>query len=612
MNLLRRLALAGLVLVLPLAFWTPFNECFPLSKLLVLLAFGGVALVAGGTVPRHGVYAWLPFWLATAVIGAVAGACRPSAWRSVPEALTLILPPLLAASAVRAGEAGRLARMLVAGALVASVWGLVQALGLEPGEWLSPFHKGVASTLGNPDILGGFLVLPFTLAFSLALLRPSVLRWTAAVVISLALLATEARAAWLGGAAAVAVLLLWGSRGRVCPVVIAAMMAAAAIAASPTVGAPTAGAVPVGEGPVGAGAAGPGRAGEMAARLASPEALFQRLWIWRIAGRALRDSPVMGLGTGAFRGAYLAGQTAEHARGRQDYHYSEHAHLEPLHLAVELGVVGLGVWLWGLACAFRLWWTGPLRKSDPGVWRGIGAGAVGVFVNGLLSFPFHVPPTAVSFWLLLGAGPAAVAPASPAPVGQDRRSSATTGMVAGLLLLAAILVLPFRLATVSVLMREGQVRVLAGFPQAASSEYARARALVAGDWRLFWLSAIAERSSGNPEGGLALAGAGLVLEPDFYELWHESGMAASAMGRDADAEAAYRRALAVNPGFVHSWNNLGNLLGRAGRLVEAEDAQRRALRSDPSLAEARRNLVVTLLRMRKAGEARRIMEGGAP
>jgi len=585
----RRLALAGLVLVLPLAFWTPFYDCFPASKLLVLLAFGGVALVVGARMPHHGAYAWLPFWLAVAATGAVAGACRPSAWRSIPEALVLALPPLLAVLAVRAGEAGRLARMAVAGAFVASAWGLAQGLGLEPGGWISPFHKGVASTLGNPDLLGGFLVLPFALACSFAMAGPSasrpsgIARWTAVAVIGLALLATEARAAWLGAAASAGALMAWRSAIRPRSVAAGAVMVAVSLGVLVTVA---------------RGVPGNG----LVSRLASSEALFQRLWTWRIAGQVFRESPVMGLGAGTFRGAYLAGQTAEHGRGRLDYHYSEHAHLEPLHLAVELGVVGLGAWLWGLACVFRLWWTGPLRQSDPGAWRGIGAGAAGVLVNGLLSFPFHVPATVAPFWLLLGA----------VPEGRVSRPRGPWRMVVSLVGLAVVLALPMRFATVGVLMREGQVRVLAGDPRAAAAEYARARTLMAGDWRLFWLSAVAATRSGDPAGALVLAGRGLELEPDTYELWHESGMAAAVLGRTAEAEAAYRRAITVNPSFVHSWNNLGNLLGRAGRLAEAEDAQRRALKLDPALEEARSNLVVTLLRMRKAAEARRIMEGGAP
>jgi hypothetical protein len=540
--------------------------------------------------PFSGPNGWLPFWLAVAAGGAFMGAGRPSPWRSVPEALGMALPPLVAAAAAGPGGVGRLARAAVAAGFVVALWGLVQAAGLEPGRWLSPFHKGVASTMGNPDLLGGFLVMPFALALSLALSGRRALGWVAAGVAGAALLATEARAAWLGAGIASVLLLAWRSpakpRSTSADAVLAFIFLAVIIVSVRML----------------SGLSNPtGRDSRMITRLTSSEALTQRLWTWRLSARALAGSPVTGLGAGSFRGAYLAAQTAEHARGRKDYLYSEHAHLEPLHIAVEFGVVGLGIWLWGLAAVLRGWFLGPLARSDPAAWRGIGAGAAGVLANGLLSFPFHVPPTAALFWLLL------------APRRRDdgeRRGRA--GMLAGLAVTAVLLVPAFRLAEVSILMRAGQVRVLAGAPGAAAEAYARARGTMVYDWRLCWQSAVAENGSARPDAALSFLAPALSREPDMFELWHEAGGAEKALGRTAEAEAAYRRAVGVNPGFAHSWNNLGNLLGRANRLPEAERAQRRALVLDPGLVEARRNLAVTLMRMRRTAEARRILEGGAP
>ena len=83
---------------------------------------------------------------------------------------------------------------------------------------------------------------------------------------------------------------------------------------------------------------------------------------------------------------------------------------------------------------------------------------------------------------------------------------------------------------------------------------------------------------------------------------------ARAAGDDAAAEAAWRAALLVDPLSARGWNNLGNLLGSQGRLREAEAAQRRAVELAPGMPEARRNLAITLLRLGRKTEARRVLE----
>ena len=49
------------------------------------------------------------------------------------------------------------------------------------------------------------------------------------------------------------------------------------------------------------------------------------------------------------------------------------------------------------------------------------------------------------------------------------------------------------------------------------------------------------------------------------------GTLLGALGRSAEAEAAYREAVALQPGFAHARLNLGHLLERAGRTAEALD-----------------------------------------
>src|SRR5678809_157339 len=166
----------------------------------------------------------------------------------------------------------------------------------------------------------------------------------AAALLGLALLATEARAAWLG--AGVAALVLATNNRRQALMTFAAGTALLAVWLVVNPGA--------------------------WARARSGGALTERVWTWRLAARIVADAPLAGTGPGTFRTQFLARQTAAHDHGEAFYHYTEYAHLEPLHVWVEVGAIGLGLFCWGLATALRGWWRGPLRARDPALWRGIG------------------------------------------------------------------------------------------------------------------------------------------------------------------------------------------------------------------------------------------------
>lgn len=560
--LFHRLALVSSVMLLPMVFWTPFNDCFPLPKLLALALFGGLALVAGPW-RISPVLFWVIPWGAWTIIMSVLGPGCRSWWRPLNDALAVVGPVLVAVSA--SGGSPALARRisfgLVAAASLIGGYALLQAGGIDLGEWISPFHKGVAATIGNPDLLGGMLVFPFALALAGWLENISLIRVIPVALILAAIIATETRAAWL--ASAVVMFYLAGRHNRRA---LAGVAAAGLLSACFWLyGHPAA-----------------------AGMLASSSALDERLWTWKVAARALRAHPVAGWGTGSFRGVFLQEQ-AEALKTGGSFHYTEFAHLEPLHLWTETGVVGLGLFLWGLFSV--------LRALRPG--RGVLAGWAGILADGAMSFPLHVPPTAVPAWAVAGAGITG---------GRQFRAVPSLRLAAAFSWFFALVVL-FRSAGSSGWLRTGQALVQDGRFLEAQAAFDKAALLVPGDIRPWWYSAIAARNGYLPSRSLAMADRGLVLEPAWAELHLERGLALKALGRLDGAETAYREAIRFSPGFSHAWNNLGNLLGSEGRLREAEQAQRRAVELAPDSPEARRNLAVTLARMGRKGEAQAVMEG---
>ena len=632
--LLARLAGLSLVTVLPLACWTGMQDCFPLPKLLALMLFGFLVVFLRPAVRTPGVFMWLIPLTSWIVAGVLArDGTRLAGWRAWPEAAILVVPAW-AACAVP-GSVRRTADFLLFAAVMVASYGLAQAIGWEPGKWISPFHKGVAATIGNPDLLGGFLVIPFALALARGIGSPgrggiagrrvslagvngakvaddfgdrqaslaaapgqtlTLRRASLAVtfVLGAALIATEARAAWLAGAVASGILVFRGSMRTVVVTAAAAVWGLAFLLYLH-----------------------PGALGN----ILSFSAFTERAWTWKIAGRALRSAPLAGHAAGSFRSVYMDYQARARYRGEEYFHYSEYAHNEPIHLAVETGVVGLGLAIWAVACLVAGWRLSPLKGTDPALWRGLGAGGAGFLANSMLSFPLHVPPTVVPLAVLLGLAVRTGGRTSSLPgvagvaEGNAVRAALTPGLsatVAGCAVLAVMLACPFRLAFESAALYRGQAMVLAGMPAMGMVQYEGAMKLISGDVRLPWFAAAAAQQAGNSSAALKHSGDAVLMEPCLSDVWYTHGVILKAAGRDGEAEAAYRTALSINPGYAMAWNNLGNLLGARGRLREAEQAQRKALKLDPAFREARQNLALTLMMLQKAAEARRIMTGGEP
>lgn len=103
-------------------------------------------------------------------------------------------------------------------ACILSVYGILQYYGIDPiprdyirTGWLTAF-----ATFGNPNFMGGYLVLMIPFSMHLYIIKKSKLGCIAFSIIILCLLCTMTRGAWLGGIAAVATYLfvLWFSKER--------------------------------------------------------------------------------------------------------------------------------------------------------------------------------------------------------------------------------------------------------------------------------------------------------------------------------------------------------------------------------------------------------------
>lgn len=211
-------ALTPLVIAAPppqlgsLAAWRGF-DIFDLPKAVAILVFSGLSLcalciaLARGESKLH----WHPvLWVLVGLLGwtAVATLLAHSPLRAIwggsqsNEGLVAVfgyaLVAFLAIQYVRSAQALKSVAVAaaVSGSLV-SLYGILQWMGVDLFVWVGDVGDRVASTYGNPNLLGAYLIFPLAMALGLALSTPRGARsyawWGATGVIVLAIVATQTR-----------------------------------------------------------------------------------------------------------------------------------------------------------------------------------------------------------------------------------------------------------------------------------------------------------------------------------------------------------------------------------------------------------------------------------
>jgi O-antigen ligase len=331
-----RLVAVATAFLLPVVFstsvsaqaWTPRA-----AVLLVLAAFGLPRLV-----PLLGSDARRPTLAAIAflAVAALATALSPQPilslfglynWGTGLLFVAVLVAAWALGASVDAGGVGSVELALIAGVLVNAVVAIVQGLFSIDAAPFTRYEGRAAGLLGNPVYLGTLML------GALALLLPRVRErpgpWAAATVVVAAALQLSGSRFALGIAVVVGIVYLVRCRMQ-------AVIAVAALGLGLLLG--------VGIGAVGGAATGSGRVqagGESVGTTA-------RLQVWRSAGDAIADRPLLGAGPGRFRAATSKYRNLAlvHAEG------ADHLFIDAHNIFVEyttttglLGVAALAVWL---------------------------------------------------------------------------------------------------------------------------------------------------------------------------------------------------------------------------------------------------------------------------
>jgi len=144
-------------------------------------------------------------------------------------------------------------------------------------------------------------------------------------------------------------------------------------------------------------------------QLGSDFATSRRVAIWKYTILMIKDYPLLGTGVGSFKYNSLRYQAKFFDQGdnRALYPYgvADKTHNEYLQLWAELGIIGLGIFLWLIISYFN-YGLKILRRIKDEYKRGIVIGLMGsivaFLVDAIFWFPMHQPANIVLFWLILG------------------------------------------------------------------------------------------------------------------------------------------------------------------------------------------------------------------
>ncbi len=274
--------------------------------------------------------------------------------------------------------------MLIAVTIIA-VYGIYQfAIGLEtPDRWVfgeseAGIRTRVFSTVGNPNALGGYLILFAPVALALALRIPDWPRRLAALgvflLLSLCLVLTFSRGAWLGFVVSLFVLGIILER-RLLLLLIAGLAAAPFILPRTII--------------------------DRIMVLFSAEylrvsAVWGRIYFWRQAWERMIRNPWLGVGPGTF-GDAVARRHNIPGSIWVDNHY--------LKIGAEIGVSGLLTFLWLMLASVMGTWREWRRNTDPfqkALFTGGAAGLIAVVVQNLTVSVFEVLFVSTYWWFLTG------------------------------------------------------------------------------------------------------------------------------------------------------------------------------------------------------------------
>ena len=301
--------------------------------------------------------------------------------------------------------------ILIMGGLF-GIYGILQYNGIDFSFWIGNYGRGkVFGLFGNAGYFAGYLMFPLPIAIALFFVCNNkikkILLLIGVFTMSGALLATLTRGSYLSlGISSIFMFLLFlSSRGnffikenkKIFIVILIAILVTTFLFAIPN---------PFNkQGTV----ISKIKSRILITQLSKDSSLKRREAIWGFSTLMIKDHLLLGSGLGTFKYNTLKYQAKFFDQGQNralyPYGVADKAHNEYLQLGAELGIIGLGIFLWLIISYFN-YGVKKLKsienKYKQGIIIGLMGSIVAFLVDGLFWFPLRLPTNTAMFWLILG------------------------------------------------------------------------------------------------------------------------------------------------------------------------------------------------------------------
>jgi O-antigen ligase/Flp pilus assembly protein TadD len=542
----------------------------------------------------------LAFGLAQAAATALSVNPRASLWGSYERQQGLLtlgaylaLFLFTAANLRTRAQAERLWIALVWGSAPVVVYGLLQALGLDPLDWRTDAASPVLSTIGRANFFGSYLalVIPLTMGRLLSNRR----RWSTGLLLmgqSLCLVLTQARGAWIGlGVGMLTLALAWAMTTHDKRLTAAALTAALLVTGCVAL-------INLADGPVATLARLPGLDRLAGISRTGEGSTAARLTIWRATLPLVSARPMLGYGPETMRVTFARVFPPQLVYYQGRHVTVDRAHNLWLDLWMSTGLVGLAAFVALLVGFGWLAWRGQRSASDHwdmARWAALIGAVAGHLAD--LQFGFDLTASATVFWLVL-----ALAGTFPLPTFSISEES-EQGTQERFGWLPHVLPTLVTIALIGLVCVRPLLADCAYWNSQQGTRSPQARLIGAEQAVNLWPlepeyhAGLAEiyMQGANPVAAEKHLAAADRLSPDDPQVWVAWGNLYAYWGdieprHYIQAEAAYRRALEQAPNVATYHTALGLVLTRQGRLEDGLAELERAVALDATDGTAYRHL----------------------
>lgn len=417
------------------------------------------------------------------------------------------------------------------------------------------------SSFGHPNFAAQYLVIAIPLTISRFLISPTLLRkylyLTCLLVMTLFLLLTKTRGAWLALAVSLPlmfILLIWQqrkigrkkiifSKGTVAAVILAILVLSLILLLPP-------------QGLLF------GKSHPLLVRAISTFDLSDysvkvRLNLWQDVLKMAAHRPILGWGIGNFKVAHHLFRTLAERQATGEGIIFGEAHNDFLHLWVELGIFGLLAFIWLLLTALKMGkrLMAELKDNYRGLTTlGVLTAIIGTIVHAFFSSNLQIPATALTFWLMMGIlavnyNQEIASLGSERPIGRKRRNKFRYMGIWALEIGMVFIILPF-------------------FIQPLISDY-------------YLQKGIEQSLNRNFPDALSAFNRSLKFEPQNIRAHFEQAEVLRGLRKFDQAIASYQRTQHLFPFYEPIYNNLGASYAEEKKYVEAEKEFLKATEINP-------------------------------